>query len=130
MALAFYREGLDLEHVHRAYSFLSFFKILNVRFNEGRDQIAWINATYGSLTRPDSIDRLGEIAAIPADIGEYLYGSGRCAVAHAFATPVVDPDNIEDQIRLSKDWRLVRGLAALVIQREWAIPAPSWQAAV
>jgi len=130
IALAFYREGLDLEHVHRAYSFLSFFKVLNVQYERGPAQKAWINASLAKIRSSDALDRIKEIASSQPDIGAYLYESGRCAIAHAFNTPVVDPDNIEDQQRLSRDWHLIRSLAALMIQDEWRIPAPRWQAAV
>ncbi len=127
MALAFYREGLDLEQVHVAYSFLSFFKILNIRFASGPDQITWINAQLTSLQSCQA--RLGEIQRIASDVGNYLYTSGRCAVAHAFAAPLVDPNEIGDQQRLSRDLPLVRGLAALLITTEWGIPTPRTGAA-
>lgn len=130
IALAFYREGLDLDHVHRAYSFLSFFKVLNVRHEHGPAQKRWINESHGKVRNADALHRLKEIAAAHTDVGAYLYESGRCAVAHAFSTPIVDPNNIKDQQRLSRDWHVIRSLAALIIQEEWQIAAPRWQAAV
>ncbi len=124
MALAFYREGLALMNIHVAYSFLSFFKVLNVRLASGTDQIAWINAHCTLAALPDCDARLKQIQATTSDVGSYLYASGRCAVAHAFATPVVDPNEIADQQRLSRDLPIIRGLSAILIRAEWSIPAP------
>jgi len=56
------------------------------------------------------------------DIGEYLYTSGRCAVAHASTTPVVDPDNPEDFLRLSADMPVLRALAEHIIINELGVP--------
>jgi hypothetical protein len=130
LALAFYHEGLDLEHIHRAYSFLSFFKVLNIRFNNGRDQVDWMNANAGVLRESEAVARLKDIAATVTNVGSYLYESGRCAVAHAFAQPLVDPHDIRDQQRLSRDWPVARSFAALLIQTEWHIPAPPWRGPV
>lgn len=125
MALAFHREGLALMNTHVAYSFLSFFKVLNVRFASGTEQIAWINAHCTLAALPDCDARLRQIQeATTSDVGSYLYASGRCAVAHAFATPVVDPNEIADQQRLSRDLPIIRGLSAILIRTEWKIPAP------
>jgi len=55
------------------------------------------------------------------DIGEYLYASGRCAVAHAGTDPTVDPENPEDIERLSKDLPLIRAMAAHVIEKELGV---------
>ena len=52
------------------------------------------------------------------DIGEYLYASGRCAVAHAGTNPTVDPEDPEDMDRLCKDLPLIRAMAAHVIEKE------------
>jgi hypothetical protein len=55
------------------------------------------------------------------NIGEYLYGSGRCAVAHAGADPTVDPESPEDIERLMKDLPLIRAMAELVIEMELGV---------
>jgi hypothetical protein len=128
LALAFYREGLVLRTVHIAYSFLSFFKVLNVKFPKGPEQITWINSVAGTLTSREATVRVAELTATEPDVGAYLYGSGRCAVAHAFSDPLIDPDDITDQQRLSRDLPVARSLAARLIQAEWGVPAPPWQA--
>jgi hypothetical protein len=122
-ALAFYREGLSLEHSNVAYATLSFFKVLNIVANTWRKQQEWINSNasdFGSHSRARSeVDsRLTELKDSGlSDIGEYLYGSCRCAVAHAGMDPTVDPENPDDMERLSKDLPVIRALAAHVIER-------------
>ena len=124
MALAFYREGMALRETHIAYSFLSFFKVLNIRIGPGVQQIAWINAHLSSAMLQPLQARVGEIRQLSANVGEYLYASGRCAVAHAFASPLVDPNAIADQQRLSRDLPLIQRLSALFICDQWGIAAP------
>ena len=51
-----------------------------------------------------------------------LYESGRCAVAHAFADPLVDPDDLADLRRLSADLDVVRALAEYLIEHELHVP--------
>lgn len=126
-ALAFYREGLSLDRYNVAYATLSFFKILNIVANSGPKQKAWINANYlnfGSTghSKFEITRRLTELNHLGiTDIGEYLYGSGRCAVAHAGTNPTVDPENPEDIERLSKDLPLIRAMAAHVIEKELGV---------
>ena len=130
LALAFYREALDLEHIHTPYSFLSLFKVLNLRFARGPEQIRWINLNLQHARESRAVERLATITLTEPDAGEYLYAAGRCAVAHAFSDQLVDPNDIRDQQRLSRDWPLMRSLSGLLIQTEWGIPAPAWHSAV
>ena len=129
MALSFYAEGMALMHVHIGYSLLSYFKVLNVRFAAGRDQMEWINAQCDASRLPGCTERLAEIRTIATDLGEYLYGSGRCAVAHAFAEPLLDPNDLADQQRLSRDTPVIRALAALLLRDEWQLSPPRCSAA-
>jgi hypothetical protein len=122
LALAFYRDGLSLEHT--AYRFLSFFKVFNITMSSGQAQEAWLNAHLSLVSGADAKARLAALNSSEPNIGRYLYGSGRCAVAHAFSTPLVDPDNPEDQLRLANDLALIRELAAIFIQRELGVPRP------
>jgi len=50
-----------------------------------------------------------------------LYASGRCAVAHAFNDPVVDPDDPKDVFRLSADMPVAKALAEHLIEHEYRI---------
>lgn len=118
-ALAVFREALSLENP--AYRFLGLFKILNIRFSSGTDQKNWINQNLSALKDSRSLERLQQLAH-EKDIGAYLYHQGRCAVAHAFASDVIDPDVSEDIRRLEDDGFLMQELAELLISKELDVP--------
>lgn len=118
LALALYREGMSVN----AYPFalLSCMKILNLKYRIGTDQKRWINQALGHLA--GSAARW--VAALQAqghDVGDYLYVHGRCAVAHAFAPPIVDPDNVGDLLRMREDLPLARALAAHALESEFGV---------
>jgi hypothetical protein len=126
-ALAFYREGMALERDNVAYATLSYFKILNIVANTGRLQKEWINANVADFGTNNHIKfelrrRVTELTQSgTTDIGAYLYGSGRCAVAHAGVNPTVDPEDPDDIERLYNDITLIRAMAAHVIEKELGI---------
>src|SRR5262249_54561977 len=101
--------------------FLGYFKIINTRYPDGAPQIAWINRTLPLLTDEAANKRVADLTATENDIGRYLYVSGRCAVAHAFNNPVVDPDNPEDLLRLGADMPVAKALAEYLIEHEYGI---------
>lgn len=119
LALAFYREGMSSETI--PYRFLNFFKILNILFAGGKQQVDWINAHLGNISDFRAKQRLAELTPTAPDIGEYLYGSGRCAVAHAFSDPLINPEDPEDNRRLAKDLPIIQALAEIVIEREFGV---------
>lgn len=116
IALALYREAIGVQNT--PYEFLGYLKIINVCYRNGRDQITWINKTIPHLTDKRASDRLSELATSENDIGDYLYYSGRCAVAHASTEPVVDPDNPVDVFRIGADMPVARALAEYLIENE------------
>ena len=122
-ALAFYREGLSIHLV--PYAFLSFYKIINIVHDGGAKQKGWINANVvaaaSAARHPDAKRRQQELSAAGTDIGEYLYESGRCAVAHAGQGPTVDPENPADLKRLAEDMAILKALAAFAIETEFKI---------
>ena len=122
-ALAFYREGLSLNHV--AYQCLSFFKILNIFLPTGPKQKEWMNVHIGDVSGGDAKARITAIQAQHGDAGEYLYSSGRCAIAHAGEAPTADPENPSDIRRLAEDLPLVRALAEVAIEKEFGIKSAS-----
>lgn len=119
LCLALYREALGLNN--DAYRFLAFFKIVNVLHEGGRAQKKWINGTIPKLLGHRALERLAELKTTESDFGHYLYESGRCAVAHAFAQPVADPDDPADTERLSADLPIVQALAEHLIEFELGI---------
>ncbi len=124
LALALFREALGLEHNNVPYAFLGFAKILNL-VGSGKKQIEWINGAIGTFKDHFGSARLSEIQASGQDVGEYLYGSGRCAVAHAANEPVVDPDDAADTLRLGSDLPAVKALARHFVEVELGVKTRS-----
>jgi hypothetical protein len=114
LCLALYREALGLNNP--AYSFLAFFKIINVLHKTGPKQIAWINAALPQLTDHTALSCLKELRQKQPDLGRYLYESGRCAVAHAYAQPIADPDDPAETERLQSELPIVRAVAEHLIE--------------
>jgi hypothetical protein len=112
-ALALMREGRSLNHV--GYSFLSFYRVLETAIPDDRNRIDWISASISGLTDfgvPEALDGIRAQGIVtPEAIGDHLYRSGRCAVAHAARQPIVDPDKPEDFRRLGSELPIVRALA-------------------
>jgi hypothetical protein len=119
LALAFYREALTVNSI--PYSFLGFFKVINIGHERGPAQIDWITQTLGVLQSHEVKTRVQTLQRLGHSVGEYLYESGRCAVAHAYAQPLVNPEEPEDLDRLSKDLPVVRALAERFIEYELGI---------
>lgn len=120
LALALYREGLSVNLV--PYQFLGFFKVINILRNSGADQKKWIANNLQHVTDRKAVARVAAIGGSESDVADYLYKSGRCAVAHAFdQTNVVNPDDPADLIRLSEDLPVIRELARVAIEREFGV---------
>lgn len=121
-ALAYWREGLRLRNIHPGYSFLSFFKVLESQFETRADRVAWISETLPRL-QGGAGRRVAELAAESGDVGNHIYQSGRCAVAHAqFPDGRGDPDVPEDRARLRKDLVVIESLARTYIADVLQVP--------
>lgn len=123
LALALYRSGVSANSA--PFRFLSFFKILNIRHASGAAQENWINGHLSSIARGRAADRLRELQAQHSDVGKYMYVQGRCAVAHANASPIVNPDNYVERRRLEADLPLMQELAELFIEIEFGVRSES-----
>jgi hypothetical protein len=119
LALAIYREALGLNNI--AYQFLGFSKVINVLHEKGPDQKHGSIKTVDLLQSHQARERLAHLKTIETDIGRYLYESGRCAVAHAYAEPLVDPEDPDDAERLQKDLPLIQVLAEYLIEYELGV---------
>lgn len=119
LALALYREALNANTT--PYRVLGFLKIINIKYNTGAAQKAWINQTLPLLDRYEAEKRIIELRAECTDLGQYLFESCRCAIAHAFNDPIVDPDDPEDLTRLRADLPLIKGLAVYMIENEFGV---------
>jgi hypothetical protein len=123
LALALYREALSVNSV--TYKILGFFKVLNIKNAHGADQIKWIDEALPSIKEFYAIKRIEVLRSKAESIGQYLYASCRCAVAHAFSEPVVDPENPDDTKRLAEDLPLIKALAEHLIESEFGIKSYS-----
>ncbi len=120
LALALYREGLSANLI--PYKFLGFFKVINIIRGTGKEQREWIRNNTKHVSDKEALSRIGEIQNAGRDVADYLYSSGRCAVAHAFdQNNVVNPDEPKHLIRLSQDLPVVRELARIAIERELGV---------
>lgn len=115
LALALMREGRALNHP--GYSFLSFYRVIEVALPNGKDRGPWMN---------DAIERISDHRAVEAlkrlregydgDVGLHLYNSGRSAVAHAGGEVVANPDEPDDYVRLFRELPIMEALAVDAIE--------------
>lgn len=125
IALAFWREGEKLRRVHDSYSFLSYFKVIESQFADGRSREDWFNRNLDHLTDRAST-RVAELRAAGENVGEHLYHSGRNAVAHAtLGRGIVDPDVPADRRRIKADLEVMRELARRFISQDLGVPTAS-----
>jgi hypothetical protein len=121
-ALAFWREGKRLDEVHDSYAFLSFYKVIESQFRDGKDRSTWIASNIEKLT-DRAAKRVAELRAAGIDVSAHLYESGRYAVAHASLDgEIVDPDIPADRKRLSADLIIIEELARIYIRDELKVP--------
>ena len=119
LALALYREAQSSESP--AYRFLNFYKVLNIKNQHVPDQVNWIDKNLSNVTGNAARNRIREIQKSGSDVGKYLAVSGRCAIAHAFSQPLVNPDKSEDKVRLERDVPLIQSLAEVMMKQEFGI---------
>ncbi len=124
LALALFRDGQSLYNIHEGYSFLSFYKIINLVKKTGKQQKSWVKKNINRLNATHQ-KRINEIQNDGTAIDEYLYESCRCAVAHAGIDPTINPDNPEDSIRLQKDLPIIRALSKVMIKDHYNIQTRS-----
>lgn len=123
IALAFWREGERLSGVHDSYAFLSYFKVIESQYKEGRDRADWFTGNVDQIRDERAVSRVAELRATGEDVGDHLYLSGRNAVAHAsFGRGIVDPDIPSDRRRIAADLVLMRALARRYIADELGVP--------
>jgi len=122
MALAFLREGRRLKHVHEAYSFLSFFKVIESQF-QSKDRIAWVEKNLDLVTEERAVERINELRGQGVNVNQHLFESGRCAVAHAsVGGNIVDPDIPADRKRVAADLDIIAALANRYIKFDGGVP--------
>ena len=102
-ALALYREGMSIDNPF--YSVLSLYKAISALLPVGKQRAAWILDALGRLDDRRAKERRDELVSQGTDLGAYLWGECRNAIAHAEREPFVNPDEVDDHFRLSSDIR-------------------------
>jgi hypothetical protein len=125
LALALYREGRTINST--PFAFLSYFKILNIFWPDKfrtvngirtNPILTGITATLPLLKDEQAVSRVKDLMRVGLDVGNYLYESCRCAVAHANTHPIADPDNLADIRRLAADVCVVKSIAEHLMESE------------
>lgn len=115
LALALIREGRGLNHP--GYSFLSFFRALETAIPNGPARGAWVTANIDRIEGHRAKEALEKLKAnVQGDIGKHLRESGRHAIAHAKADPIINPDDPRDARRLDAERPIIEALAVLAIE--------------
>ncbi len=115
LALALMREGRGLNHP--AYAFLSFYRVLEAAIPHGKTRENWLADNLDLITDHSGREALEKLREAGInDVGAHLYKSGRMAIAHAQADPIVNPDDAADYDRISSELPIMRGLAELAIE--------------
>lgn len=115
LALALMREGRGLNHP--GYSFLSFFRALETAIPNGQARGTWVTANIDRVEGHRAKDALDKLRAnVQGDIGKHLRESGRHAIAHAKAHPIINPDDPRDARRLEAERPIIEALAVLAIE--------------
>jgi len=100
---------------------LSLFKIRNIFLPTGAAQKQWINDYISNASDHKVTQRIASIQEQHQDVGDYLWSSGRCAIAHAGEAPTVDPENPSDIRRLGEDLPLAQASAELAIEEHFGV---------
>ncbi|MEI8026595.1 MAG: methylamine utilization protein MauJ [Pseudomonadota bacterium] len=123
LALALYRDALSTNNI--AYQFLGLSRILNIISNSPYEQKKWINDNLDKIIDSEVLKIVGQIKNGSKSVGEHIYNSGRCAVAHAYSEPIVDPDDSKDIRRMHDELPLIKALAEIFIEHELNVKSQS-----
>ena len=120
LALALMREGRGLNHP--AYSFLAFYRVLEVAVGNGDKRKKWMPDALRRIDDHRAKEAMSEIGADSLEnLARYLFESGRCAIAHATGETIIDPDKPSDSQRLSRELPIIEKLAEMAIEEELAV---------
>lgn len=123
VALALMREGRGLNHP--AYAFLSFFRALETAIPDGRARGQWVTDNVNDIQGHAGREALAKLQGTVEDVGIHLRESGRHAIAHAAADPIINPDDPRDARRLRSELPLIEALAVLAIERRLGVQTRS-----
>jgi hypothetical protein len=131
-ALAIYREARNMEHFHSLpYAVLGYYKVLETTL-DGLERGRLLNREAARFLEDDYLDsyklRLMGFDAKPSpeQLANFLRVEGRLAVAHANKEPTVDPDDFEQQRKMSVAATILRDVARLYIRSELGVSENRW----
>lgn len=123
LALALMREARGLDH--SAYSFLTFYRVLEAALPKGRARGVWIADALDKL-EGRAKEALGKVRARGIDdVGAHIQRARRQAIAHAAEQPIMDPDDYSVVRELYEELPLIEGLAERAIEEIFGIPTRS-----
>lgn len=123
-ALALYREGRNAEQNYMvSYAVLSYFKVLEVRYPEGKLIKPWIAEKFRLLKGSEDDARADAVlkASGGESIEDYLWKACRVAVAHVREKHPSDPDSALELRRLHNAAGIMRRLARYFIGEELGV---------
>lgn len=120
LSLALMREGRGINHP--AYAFLSFFRVVEIAIPNGKKRGKWVTSEVENLRDHRAREALEKLKASGVqDVGLHLFESGRCAIAHATADPIINPDDPRDARRLSAELPIMQALAVRAIEEQLGV---------
>jgi hypothetical protein len=120
LAMALMREGRGLNHP--GYAFLSFYRVLEVAFPNGKERGEWISSRVEAISDHRGKEALAKLRGDGiADVGAHLRDSGRRAIAHAKEEPIIDPDDPLDSRRLWSELPIMTALAQIAIEEVFGV---------
>lgn len=125
LALALMREGRGLNHP--AYSFLSFYRVIETSLPPKR-RGTWIADAIVRMTDQrglEAADKL-RVRGVTA-LGTHIYEARRMAIAHATRQPIVDPDDAATAMQLRDELPLMEALAIMAMEELLGIETSSTQ---
>ena len=123
-ALALYREARNAEQNYLiSYAVLSYFKVLEVRYPEGKFIKPWIADKLPLLGNGKDDDRMDALLKACGDeaVEDYLWKACRVAVAHVREKHPSDPDSAIELHRLHNAAGIMRRLARYFIREELGV---------
>ncbi len=103
-----------------SYAVLSYFKVLEIHYPEGKDIRSWIAKTFPLLENSlnESCVKTFLEACGKEDVEQYLWKACRLAVAHVREKHPSDPDIVQELHRLHNAADIMRQLARHFIMSE------------
>lgn len=122
LALGFYREGHGSDSPF--YKFLSFYKILELPFKDGKHKGKWVNSLVPRLAESDvSVEYLNRNGV--RDIANWIFEEGRNGLSHGYKKPgrkIVDITAFDHWQNIVWANEVVREMAEITLLEKLGIP--------